>query len=362
MSRVTRSAATSYALSLAAMEETSRVGLRQADLEHLFLALSISEEPAGQVLRAEGVTLRAAREAIAEHHTEHLRALGVDHEPPAPGPIVFHQTGGYEWSERAQRVFSLANKHGSGDAGAVLRELLAEPSGLAAELLARLGTSAAAVTERLEVAERIPTFGSHRAQAGPGAERPGVAAEREVTSPGASPARNQLMRTGTAFVPAPVAEVWELLIAAERMPEWDAIVGEVELPAELRGLHPKLGDAWAATARSETPDGKPMRVRPERRSLLVELTQLDEHLRIEWRMSFPDEPSANTRVIALSLAPAAGGTQLGMTFGWQPTADRPAAGPLRRAQRVLLRPALRFVLWLQVAQLGSGISRVFRSA
>ncbi|MGO0575869.1 hypothetical protein [Ornithinimicrobium panacihumi] len=53
MSKYVRLAQTSQTLSLTAVEEASREGLREADLEHLLLALVLSPEPAGEVLRPE---------------------------------------------------------------------------------------------------------------------------------------------------------------------------------------------------------------------------------------------------------------------------------------------------------------------
>ncbi|MGO3678602.1 MAG: Clp protease N-terminal domain-containing protein, partial [Microbacteriaceae bacterium] len=66
MSRLTRMLAASQALSITAMEEASRVGLRTATIEHLLLALTVDEGIAGQALRANGVTIEAARDAIAQ--------------------------------------------------------------------------------------------------------------------------------------------------------------------------------------------------------------------------------------------------------------------------------------------------------
>ena len=100
MSKFTRAASTSHTLSLAAMEEASRLGQRTADIDHLFLALALSEQAAGQVLRSFGITLDSAREAVAAQHTAQLASLGVETVVPEPGSIVFHKTGGYEWSPR----------------------------------------------------------------------------------------------------------------------------------------------------------------------------------------------------------------------------------------------------------------------
>ena len=208
MSKFTDAAATMYGLSVAGMEEASRLGLRDTDVDHLFLALVTSEQAAGQVLRGAGITLAAAREAVAAQHAEQLRALGVDHEPPAPGPIVFHETGGYEWTDRAQEVFKRSGSKGNdGGSIAVLRALLDEPSGLIEAVLSRLGVSGGELLARADAAERIPAFG--------GVSRP---------------SRAPLSRSTTAFVPAPVGDVWELLADPRRMPEWDLMLGVVDVP------------------------------------------------------------------------------------------------------------------------------------
>jgi len=83
MSKFVRAAQTSQSLSLAAMEEASRAGLRVADLEHLFLALVISDQPAGGSLRSMGIDLDGARRAVEEAHAAQLASLGV-----LPGDVV----------------------------------------------------------------------------------------------------------------------------------------------------------------------------------------------------------------------------------------------------------------------------------
>lgn len=49
MSKFTDAATTSHTLSVAAMEEASRFGQRSTDIDHMFLALVVSEQVAGQV-------------------------------------------------------------------------------------------------------------------------------------------------------------------------------------------------------------------------------------------------------------------------------------------------------------------------
>lgn len=323
-----------YSLSLAAMEEASRLGSRDADLEHLLLALATSEQEAGQVLRGAGVSLERTRGAIADQHAEQLEALGVAIDRLEPGPIVFHETGGYEWTDRAQLVFRRSNSRGAdGSATAVLRELLAEPSGLVSGILSRMGVSEGEILARLDSASRIPSFGGGR-----------------------KGSRDVLQQTASSFVPAPMGDVWALLVDPERMQEWDDLLGRVALPESLRGRAPGVGDSWEGMAATHAPDGRPIKIRPMLRRSRIELIACEEPHLISWRLSYPDEPRANSRRVTIGLAPSAGGTQLATTFAWEPTRRR-----RMNLLRFVLRPAARFAIWLQVSRVGSGISRVFRS-
>lgn len=112
MTKFTEAAATSQALSITAMEEASRFSQRTADLDHLFLALVLSEQTAGQLLRDMGVTLGAARQAVADTHSSQLASLGIHAELPQADRITFHESGGYEWSERASAILSAATSPG----------------------------------------------------------------------------------------------------------------------------------------------------------------------------------------------------------------------------------------------------------
>lgn len=340
MGKFSRSAATSYDLSLAAMEEASRDGLREADLAHLLMALSISEQVGGQVLRAAGVTLQRVRQAVAEEREVQLRALGVDRASVTPGPIVFHQTGGYEWSRRAQRVLTRANSRGrDGTASAVLRELLDEPSGAIVSLLGGLGVTRGELVAELDAVERLTASG-----AGGG-----------VPSGG-----GVLQRSAVTFVPATVSDVWALLADPARMPEWDILLGEVEVPDESRARVPRPGETWEGRAKSERPDGAPLKIRQALRRTVVELLAFRPEELISWRMTTPDEPRANARRVTVGLEPAAGGTRLNISFAWEAVVREPAS-IARRVRRLLMTPAMRFAVWMQLSQIGSGISRVFRS-
>jgi uncharacterized protein YndB with AHSA1/START domain len=322
MSRFLTAAATMQTLSLTAMEEASRDGRREADIEHMLLALILSEQSAGQVLRAMGITLDDARAAVREQHARQLSELGVTADHPSENRIVFHETEGYEWSERALRILNRATerRNGSGDATAVLRELLDEPSGLIEEILARLGIRADEVRARLVDAEGIP--------------------HHPTTAAGG------MRGTFTAFIPAPVDEVWRLLSDGDRMPEWEPSIGAVQ-STDDRGV-------WEARVRTERPDGKPIRVKPAYRRRRIELVEALEPVRIVWRIQLPDAPHANTHSLTVDLAPAAGGTQVTLTSTWMRRAG------WRRIVGFPLRPLQRFLIWLALFQVAGGISRAFR--
>lgn len=328
MSKLADVAKTAQSLSLTAMEEASRVGLRTSDIDHLFLALVLSNQHAGRVLRGSGITLEEARRAVAEQHAAQLASVGISVGAADPGRIVFNETGGYTWSDRVLDIFKESCRGGKrGDAAAVLRELLDEPSGMIAEVLYRLGTSPDTIRRRLD--EDAP------------AARPAV----PVSADG-------LTGHAELFVPAPVDEVWMLLADPFRMPDWEpSIGGVVDAGGPVRP-----GDVWIAHRRERRPDGKPLRIAPALRRIRVEVEVVEEQFSIGWSFSTPDAPDANTRCVRISLAATEGGTRLRMMQAWQrPPARR--VGPVRAR---LLRPLYRFVTWMQLFQLGVAIGRVFR--
>ncbi|PQZ93728.1 Clp protease [Arthrobacter sp. MYb227] len=332
MSKFTDAATTSHTLSVAAMEEASRFGQRSTDIDHMFLALVVSEQVAGQVLRSEGITLEAAREAVVGQHSAQLASLGIGTRLPPQDRIVFHETGGYEWSDRALEILKRASRgEKRGDAAAVLRELVTEPSGMIDQVLKRLGSTPDLVMARLDEVQRYPAFTPKRAiQSG--------------------------RRSGAceAFVPAPVKQVWGLLAIPTRMPEWEPMIGDVAL--EGTQTEPRIGDRWTTHARTQRSDGKPIRIKPEFQRQVVELVACTEGALIEWQFAYPDSARANVKRIRIELEPAAGGTQLRISLEW----ERNSTLPARLIRGVLVRPFVRFGIWMQLSQLSGGISRVFR--
>lgn len=264
---------------------------------------------------------------MASQHADQLSTLGVAVSRATPERIVFHETGGYTWDGPALEIIKRAGESEKrGDAAAVLRELVVEPSGLIEAVLQRLGATPEGILVRLDEVERHPARTQHRFDT------------------------RTLSGVSESFAPAQPTEVWELLANPARMPLWEPSVGGVDdAPAE-----PEAGDTWVFTAPTRRPDGKPVRIKPQYRSGRVELLQLDVGQVIEWRFTYPDALRANARRIRVELEPAAGGTHLRLTLRWERISNS------KRLRRRILSPLHRFFIWLQLSQLGAGISRASR--
>lgn len=331
MTKLTTMATASHSISLMAMEEASRHGRRTADIDDMLVALSLDGQTAGQVLRSSGATLDAVRGAIASQHAEQLAEVGVVTGTAQPTRITFHETAAsFEWNQRSLDIVARAGENGRrGDAVAVLRELLDEPSGLIAALFERLGISTVEVHARLDEAERIPSHGK--------------AAKSEPN-----------VRSGVSdvFIPAQPTDVWAFLTDPERVPEWDSSIGEVE-PGVPKAL---VGATWDGRTRTErTYDDKALKIKANVRRQRLEVTALEHESTIAWRFTYPDAAHANARHVRFELAPAAGGTQLRIQLRW----ERDPNGR-RYPLRFVLRPLHRFMIWLQLSQIGAGVSRAFR--
>lgn len=319
MSKLTRAAATAHTLSLAAMEEASRYGTRDAEVEHLLLALTLDADLGGQVLRSLGLGLDRVRDAIDEERATQLAALGVDvsHEPSR---IVFHETAGYDWTPQALAVLNRANTRGrDGSSIAVLRSLLEEPSGTIDALLAQLGVTKPEITAALDQAENLPDAAT--------------AAASEI-----------LRKVHDVFVPAPLAEVEAFVADPSRIPEWEPSIESVAL----------TDNRWEGRSTSAHPDGRPVEIRDGFHRQLIQ--QSASVAGPSWRFSYPDAEHANTRMVGFRCEPAAGGTQVRITLAW----DRDPTRRPNRLRSFLLRPVFRVLLYTQLTQIGSGITRVFR--
>ncbi|MBG6192186.1 uncharacterized protein YndB with AHSA1/START domain [Arthrobacter sp. CAN_A212] len=346
MSRFTRYATTSQSLSLAAMEEASRRGLREAGLQDLFLALTLSDQSAGRVLRDLGITIDAGRTAVEEYQKEQIASLGINASLPPAGDIVLPKTGGYELSKRARVLIGRAGEKGrTADATAVLRVLLDEPSGVVTDLLERLNTTPAMVIAGLDHASTATTQNSK------------IRSRR----------RGECTVVNESFVPASINEVWALLSEPERIPEWDPMAGTVETtidetassPTTMENHKPsgekvQVGAAWTVHASTTYPDGKPLRVQEKLRRRTLEVLHITPPSRISWYLTYPDAITNPPMTRTFDLAPTTGGTHLTITMTW---AQRQG---WQRLLRPVLLPPRRFLTWIMVNQTRDTISRAFR--
>ncbi len=326
MNKLVRAAQTSQSLSLAAMEEASRRGLREADIEHLFLALVINDQSAGRALRSIGIDLKAARHAVEEQHEAQLASLGIAASFPEAGRIVFHETDGYEWSPRALDLITKSNgKNKTGDAAAVLRELVAEPSGLIAEILDRLGTTPDALRKQLDT-------------------------PAEKTRPVPAKVKGRISASSETFVSAPMEKVWEFLADPTRIPEWEPSIGSIE----HSGQEASRGPIWQGLAPISHPDGRPVKIKAQFRRRSIELVTAHRQERIAWSFAHPDVAQDSSVLTEFTLVNTSGGTQIQITKSWS----------RRHGWRSLvawpLRPLQRFLGWITLFQTGSAISRAFR--
>lgn len=330
MSKFTTSAATMQTLSRAGAEEASRLDENTGDIEHLLLAVVIDEGVGGQALRSLGISLDRVRDAVAAQHAEQLASLGIHSGGSAPGEITFPMPGGFSWNDRALGVMRRASEgENAGDSAAVLRELVDERSGLIEAVLHRLDTSPDEVRAVLDDVPRHEPQPRHRIDA------------------------RSLSGVGETFVPASVDDVWALLVDPARRHEWDAGYDSID-DAPAAG---EVGASWIMRARRIDSDGTELKVRPERERTRVEVLAAEAPHAIEWSYVWPDAPQSNWRSVRIELEPAAGGTQLRIRQQWH-------RGPGTRWRIPLLRwamrPLYRFMIWMQISNLGASIGRVFR--
>lgn len=329
MNKLIHAAQTSQSLSVAAMEEASRLGLRKADIEHLFLALVITDQSAGRALRSLGIDLDTARRAVEEQHETQLASLGIKATFPEAGRIVFHETDGYEWSTRASDLIAQSSgKNKAGDAAAVLRELVAEPSGMIAGILDRLDTTSEALLSHLDQFD-LPA---------------------EKTTSTAATAKGRVQGSTETFVPAPMEDVWAFLADPTRIPTWELSIGSID----HTGQGATTGMIWPALAPTSHPDGKTVKIKPQFRRRSVELLAARPPENIAWSFSYPEVSRSNSVLTEFTLVNTTGGTQIQITRSW---ARRPG---WRRLAALPLQPIQKFLVWVALSQTGHAISRAFR--
>lgn len=184
----------------AANTEALRAGHAQIDADHLLLALLVLDGDAAAGLVAAGVSLDAAREALAGVERDDVLALGLGAEladaswlpavtSPASAPLLplaptVNDVGAHYRLRQESDLWLLAR-------------LIEDPQGPAARLLRRLGVDGTAVVAARPKAADRPTWSR--------------STRIELT------------------VPVAATALWRIVDDPTRRPEWDREAGEVEV-------------------------------------------------------------------------------------------------------------------------------------
>ncbi|MBO0898399.1 SRPBCC family protein [Cellulomonas sp. zg-ZUI199] len=308
----------------AAQEEAHRVGHAEVDLDHLVVALAAIGGPAGESLRAAGVSLDAARRAAARVHADRLAGAGVAVTPTPPRALDVVAAPSLPLSPRVERLIRRMSEL-SADDRALLRILVDEPSGLVVEMLAALDVVPDAVRAAADAWRPAPTPSDPLY-----ADDPAWSPWRTLTCDG--------------WVPAAPERVWALLADPARRTEWDPWYSTVTQRPD---------GSLLCVLRSEEDGGK--RVPADMRRQLLTVVTRDEGRLVEWEIARPDrDGGAAIQRLAVALSPSGAGTRLDVTVRWLPRHG------WRRLVGWVLRPVGRWMYRQMVLQKLGSISRALR--
>lgn len=319
MNRFSAVLAASQTLSMTGFEEASRFGRDAADLDDLLIALVRDDGAGGQALRAAGLTLDGARDAVAAVHAAQLRGIGVDIDAPERRAASPGHAGSLKWSPRAMRVFQTAQSSETFSLE-VLRLLIAEPSGFIRDVLHEADVDTRALRDAIDASAIAPV------------------AERQT-------ARGRLRESAATFVPAGPDEVWEWLGSPANVSHWRAVQAEVQPTDEP--------DVWVAREITRTADGAKVRTKASLHEQELHLVERTRPVLVRWLLSYPNEPRMNAQSVQFELAPATGGTHMTVTVEWIRRArKRSVVGPV-------LRPLMRWITRVQARSIGHGVAGQF---
>lgn len=184
-----------WLLMLAANDEALRAGHSHVDVDHVLLGLLTGDgESAGQ-LRAAGLTLDAARTAMAQLAREDLATIGLADEGWPVGPPDRYAAEILPFTARAEAAVKALTREAPDTV--VLDAVLATPDGLPARLLRQAGIDPARLSS----------------------VRPPDAAD--------APEESEWVARVDYVAPVPIERLWALLDDPLRRPEWDEDVAEV---------------------------------------------------------------------------------------------------------------------------------------
>jgi len=320
----------SQQVSVAAGEECTRLGNPQIDVDHLLLALLVTDGVAGRRLRDLGITLDPARAAVATVHSDRAARLGVQVPAAPPGLIDPAAVEQVDWSPRALKLMRSLPSY-SNDLP-LLQALLDEPSRLPLQILHTLGVAEATARAAAGMA-CSPAVSAAQPTA------PETLTEKEKTG--------WRTVTHTGFAPVPPEQVWALITDPTRRVEWDYLTVAATQPDST---HPSVVEL---TARTTTSTGRPSRTRTDPTRMRQTIIK-QEPRDIEWETTWPDATHSPVLRLAIHLEPTAGGTRLELRSRWR---RRPGTGGLLRLP---LLPLVKFGMRQQLINRAAGISRAVR--
>lgn len=262
-------------LSAQAIAEATRLGKQTADIEHLFLALTLTDGNAGQAMRSLGIDIATARAAVCAIDTSVTEA-----------PAAFPEERS-TLSDRATQLVQQATSAKTTNFGVLLlTELLTEPSGTISALLTRLETTPEQLQAKLS--EFSPT------------------AEAVIAVDNSSVSK-------VVFLPTSPE------VARDKL------------------SNPQCVHYWHGGIESITPTKNPTiwelsqtHQQPQFVRQLLRRNDCSNPNEISWDLWFPDAKKPARRTISFTLNPCHGGTEAVVQFQWYHTPKRLLFASIRR--------------------------------
>ena len=341
-------------------EEASRYGQEKIDLEHLLLALTLTDTPAGQALRSHGVTWNAVTEAIRGLSAARLENLGITSNAPLLPTQRITTTG---TTPRLEAVF----KKGAGtqpDLIQLTQALVDEPSGTIAHILEKIGAHTESIREQLN----IPAD-----QAAVSTENVTALEDSDLTPTHQEGANLQQSRPPSSHSGTAHKKIKQTQASAVIPATTEAVDRYIHNPLNLSEWEPVL----LGREIEENPDGEGWIARPSKNHS-SENQNANNHAKAREKPTFaiqrnPRKPNtweirkigyANSPTVSITLETrnTQGGTALTVTVRWilPQTQSTSLSSALRSARRTIFAWWAQIVRKMYVRNIAHAISRTIR--
>lgn len=352
-------------------EEASRYGHEKIDLEHLLLALTLTDTPAGQALRSHGVTWNAVTEAIRGLSAARLENLGITSNAPLLPTQRITTTG---TTPRLKAVF----KKGAGtqpDLIQLTQALLDEPSGTIAHILEKIGAHTESIREQLNIpavqvavsAENVTALEdsnltpTHQEEANLQQSRP--------PSSHSGTAHKKIKQTqASAVIPATTEAVDRYIHNPLNLSEWEPVLlgREIEENPDGEGWIAQPSTNHAGENQSGENCGHEGRCKRENQARAKAKTtfaiQRKAGKPLTWEISKLGYANAPTLSIILDTQSAQDGTAFTVTARWEfpHAASAGLAATWRAAQRAIVAWWAHIIRKMYARNIAHSISRAIR--